>query len=132
GAHMACGTKIDALGTKRQIEGIVYLKDLTCQVTESGELIGKIVSIDRFGNLISNIDAIRLRDFCRSEPSKQVHTTIGSLTIRGLAKTYADGASGAPLALIGSRGYLEIALNCANAQQRLKARKGDRVRITLS
>ena len=132
GAHMACGIKIGALGSKRQIEEIVYLNDLTCQVTESGELIGKIVSIDRFGNLISNIDAIRLRDFCQSKPSKQIHITIGSLTIRGMAKTYADAAQGAPLALIGSRGYLEIALNCANAQQRLKAFKGDRVRITLS
>jgi S-adenosylmethionine hydrolase len=132
GAHMACGTKIDALGSKRQIEDIVYLNDLTCQVTESGELIGKIVSIDRFGNLISNIDAIRLHDFYRSEPSKQVHITIGSITICGLAKTYADAASGVPLALIGSRGYLEIALNCGNAQQQLNTHRGDRVRIILS
>ncbi len=132
GAHMACGTKIDALGCRRQIEDIVYLKDLTCQVTEKSELIGKIVSIDRFGNLISNIDTIQLRTFCQAEPSRQIHITIGSLTIRGMAKTYTDAASEEPLALIGSRGYLEIALNCANAQKQLKARRGDRVRITLS
>jgi hypothetical protein len=131
GAHVACGTEIESLGSRRQIEDIVHLNDLTCQVTQRGELIGKIVSIDRFGNLISNIDAIQLHDFCQSEPSKQVHIAIGSLTIRGMEKTYADAASGAPLALIGSRGYLEIALSCANAQKQLNARKGDRVRITL-
>ncbi|MBW2434981.1 MAG: SAM-dependent chlorinase/fluorinase [Deltaproteobacteria bacterium] len=130
-AHMACGTKIESLGSRRQIEEIVYLNDLTGQITESGELIGKIVSIDRFGNLISNIEALQLRDFCRSQPSRRIHISIGALTIRGMAKTYADAASGTPLALIGSRGCLEIALNCANAQKQLKARKGDRVRITL-
>ncbi|MGD8725908.1 MAG: SAM-dependent chlorinase/fluorinase, partial [Desulfobacterales bacterium] len=97
-----------------------------------GELIGKIISIDHFGNLISNIDSIQLRDFCRSAPSKQIHITIGSLTIHGMVKTYADATSEVPLALIGSRGYLEIALNRANAQKKLKVRKGDRVRLTLS
>jgi S-adenosylmethionine hydrolase len=132
GAHIACGTKIESLGLRRQIKDIFYLNDLTCQVTESGELIGKIVSIDHFGNLISNIDAVQLRNFYRSGPSQQIHITIGALTIHGIAKTYADAASEAPLALIGSRGYLEIALNCANAQKQLKARKGDRICITLS
>jgi hypothetical protein len=132
GAHIACGTKIESLGLRRQIKDIVYLNDLTCQVTESGELIGKIVSIDRFGNLISNIDAVQLHNFYRAGPSQQIHITIGALTIHGIAKTYADAASEAPLALIGSRGYLEIALNCANAQKQLKARKGDRICITLS
>jgi hypothetical protein len=132
GAHMAGGTKIESLGSGRRIEEIVYLNGLRCQVTESGELIGKIVSIDRFGNLISNIDAVQLRDFCRSEPSRQIQIAIGALTIRGMAKTYADAAAEAPLALIGSRGYLEIALNCGNAQKQFKARKGDRIRITLS
>ncbi len=132
GAHMACGTEIEALGCRRQIEDLVRLTDLTCQVTEKSELIGKIVSIDRFGNLISNIDTRQLHAFCQAEPSRQIHITIGSLTIRGMAKTYADVSSEEPLALIGSRGYLEIALNCANAQKQLKARRGDRVRITLS
>ena len=131
-AHMACGTKIDSLGARRRIDDIVRLNDLTCQMTEKGELIGKIVSIDRFGNLISNIDGPQLHDFCRSEPSKQIHITIGSLTIRGMVKTYADAAPQTPLALIGSRGYLEIAFNRADAQKHLKARRGDRVRIILS
>ena len=132
GAHVACGTKIGALGCRRQIEDIVHLDDLTCQVTEKSEIIGKIVSIDRFGNLISNIDANQLCAFCQAEPSRQIYIIMGSLTICGLTKTYADAAFEEPLALIGSRGYLEIALNGANAQKRLKARRGDRIRITLS
>jgi S-adenosylmethionine hydrolase len=132
GAHLACGQKIESFGARRKAKEIIYLDDLTAKVIESGELVGKIISIDRFGNLISNIDAIQLRDFYPSDSSQQVHITIGSLTISGMAKTYADAAPEAPLALIGSRGYLEIAFNCGNAQKRLKARRGDRVLITLS
>ena len=132
GAHVACGTKIEALGTKLSIEDTVRLNNLTCQVSASGELVGKIVSIDRFGNLITNIDSSHLSVFCRSKPSKQPQFRIGSLAIYGLARTYADAAPAAPLALIGSRGYLEIALNRGSAQKQLNARKGDMVSVTLS
>ncbi|MGD1971446.1 MAG: SAM-dependent chlorinase/fluorinase [Desulfobacterales bacterium] len=131
GGHMACGTQLETLGARIRTQDIVQLTDLTCQVSEKGELVGKIVSIDRFGNLVTNIDQIRLDAFCQSQASKQPRVHIGSLTISGLAKTYADAAPQAPLALIGSRGYMEIALNCGSAEKQLQARKGDLVNVTL-
>lgn len=131
GGHMACGTRLETLGTRLRTQDTVHLSDLTCQVSENGELVGKIVSIDRFGNLITNIDALRLDAFCQSEASKQPQIHIGSLTISGLARTYADAAPHVPLALIGSRGYMEIAFNCGSAEKQLKARKGDLVSVTL-
>jgi S-adenosylmethionine hydrolase len=132
GGHLACGAELDALGTKITTQDLVQLSDLACRVSESGELVGRIVSVDRFGNLITNIDAIQLGAFFESNVPKQPFIRIGSLTIRGLAKTYADVAPEAPLALIGSRGYMEIAVNCGSAQSQLKAAKGDPIRITLS
>ncbi|MDX1707957.1 MAG: SAM-dependent chlorinase/fluorinase [Desulfobacterales bacterium] len=129
--HMACGTKIEVLGSRIRTPDTVQLGDLTCQVAENGTLVGKIVSIDRFGNLITNIDSVQLRSLCQSQTGKQPQIHLGSLTIRGMVKTYADAKPEQPLALIGSRGYLEIALNFGNAQQQLKARKGDLVRVTL-
>lgn len=132
GGHVACGTKIESMGDRLQIKDIVHLNELTRQISESGKLVGKIISIDRFGNLISNIDSIHLRDFCRVEPAKQIQIRIGSLTICGMVKTYADAAPQEPLALIGSRGYMEIAINGGHAQKQLKIRKGDEVSIILS
>ncbi len=132
GAHVACGTKLEALGDRIGLADIVRLTDLACRVTEGNALVGKIVSIDRFGNLITNIDSIRLSTFCRGGGARQPQIHIGRSIISGLAKTYADAAPATPLALIGSRGYLEIAVNCGNAQKQLKARKEDVVRITLS
>ena len=130
--HVACGTQLEELGPRIRRQEIVQLSDITCQVSDSGALVGKIVSIDRFGNLITNIDSIRLRSLCQSDSAKQPQIHMGSLTIWGMNKTYADVEPGIPMALIGSRGYLEIALYCGNAQQQLKARKGDLVRVTLS
>ena len=132
GAHLSCGTKLDALGARTDIKDIVRLKDLDCRISQTGELIGKIVSIDRFGNLITNIDSISLVAFCPNNALKHPQIHIGAFVISGLSGTYTDAAPTAPLALIGSRNYLEIAVNGGNAKENLKAQKGDAVRLTLS
>ena len=132
GGHLACGAELDALGNRIAKQDLVQLPDLVCRVSENGELVGRVVAVDRFGNLITNIDAIQLDAFRRSDAHKQLCIRIGSLTIRGLAKTYGDAAPETPLALIGSRGFMEIAVNCGSAQKQLKAAKGNAVRITPS
>ena len=132
GAHLSCGTKLDTLGARTNLQDIVRLEDLNCRVSQTGELMGKIVSIDRFGNLITNIDSISLAAFCPKNALKHPQIHIGSFVISGLSRTYSDAAPTAPLALIGSRNYLEIAVNGGNAKKTFKAHKGDPVRLTLS
>ena len=132
GAHLSCGTKLDALGTRTDHKDIVRIEDLNCRISQAGELIGKIVSIDRFGNLTTNIDTISLAEFCRTSALKHLQVHIGSRVISGLSSTYSDAAPAAPLSLIGSRNYLEIAINCGNARENFKAKKGDPVRLTLT
>jgi hypothetical protein len=109
----------------------VRIEGLNCRISQTGKLIGKIVSIDRFGNLITNIDSISLADFCQKGARKRPQIHIGSFLISGLSNTYSDAAPAAPLALIGSRGYLEIAVTGGNAKKTLKIKKGDPVRLTL-
>ena len=132
GAHVSCSTELDELGARINVADIVRLEGLNCRISESGELIGKIVSIDRFGNLITNIDANSLEAFCRTETVKGLQIQIGSLIICGLSNTYSDGAPAAALALIGSRSYLEIAVNGGNAAKKMKAQKGDAIRLRIS
>jgi S-adenosylmethionine hydrolase len=131
GAQLSCGAKLEAFGTRTDVKDIVRLTNLSCRISPTGELIGKIVSIDRFGNLISNIDSVSLASFCETGALEQLKIRIGAAVISGLSHTYSDATPNAPLALIGSRNYLEIAVNGANAQENLKAQKGDPVRLTL-
>lgn len=63
---------------------------------------GVVISIDHFGNLITNIDAALLRRFA----APQVHT--GSHAFR-LVRTYGDAQPGDYVALVNSFGVVEIA-----------------------
>jgi S-adenosyl-L-methionine hydrolase (adenosine-forming) len=69
---------------------------------EPHSIAGVVISIDHFGNLITNIDAALLRRFA----APQVHT--GNHTFR-LARTYGDARPGEYLALVNSFGVIEIA-----------------------
>ena len=129
GAHVSCNIKLDELGTRINVADVVRLEGLNCRISKSGELVGKIVSIDHFGNLITNIDAISLSAFCQTDAFKRLQIRIGSFVIGGLSNTYSDAAPAAALALIGSRGYLEIAVNGGNAAKIMKGQKGDAIRV---
>ena len=66
-----------------------------------------------------------------SGQTKKIRIEIGSHTIYGIYEAYENGRPNTPLALIGSRGYLEVAVNKGNAAQILNARKGDTVRVKI-
>ncbi|HUV55608.1 MAG TPA: SAM hydroxide adenosyltransferase, partial [Dehalococcoidales bacterium] len=87
-----------------------------------GTLIGHILHIDNFGNLITDIKSEHL-----SLLKQPITIEVGNQRIAGLSRTYA-GSSGL-LALVGSSGYLEVSLSGGNASTFLNAEVGDEVRI---
>ncbi len=94
-------------------------------------LSGQIRRVDRFGNLITNIHK---KDLERFTEIGQVKIKIGNILIGKLKSAYADVMTGNPLALIGSTGYLEIAVNQGRADTLLEGDeidlKGMSVEIT--
>ena len=94
-------------------------------IQSNNEITGKIISIDRFGNLISNIGDANLKDICSNKKSSTVEVKIGGKKITGLSTSYANSLKSEPLAIIGSRGLLEIALNKGDAQKYFKVEKDD-------
>jgi len=84
------------------------------------KLVGHILHIDNFGNLITNI---RKEDL----PEGSLTIEVGKWLIPGLSRTYAQGQG--LLALIGSSGYLEVSLKEGNASVFLGAQVGDEVKI---
>lgn len=87
---------------------------------------GEIISVDRFGNLVSNIPAADLTAWLGEA---RLHLRVGSLRLQSLARTYTDAAPGEFLALEGSHGFLEIACAMDNAARRLQAGVGLAVEI---
>jgi len=96
-------------------------------VIKTGTTIkGKIVYIDGFGNLSTNIGADDLKELIRHNPT----ITLRDLTIFGLSRNYAGVEQDKYVALINSWGLLEIAIYKGNAQQRSGAIIGDQVQVT--
>ena len=98
-------------------------------VLRQEKLIGEVVHIDTFGNLVCNIDYKNLLKFSKSRPFV---IKIGKRTMRRLKKGYWEGRKDEPMALIGSGGFLEISIKEGNAQKVLKMKKGDRVQVQIS
>jgi S-adenosylmethionine hydrolase len=130
-SHLSKGVYIDLLGPPLDPQDLIRLNIPKPYLSEKNELIGTIISIDRFGNCISNIDENRLKFFFQNDPEKTLEIKVDKTVIKSLSQSYADAAPGDPLAVIGSFGFLEIAINCGNAGRRLNVSKGDTVTVTL-
>jgi S-adenosylmethionine hydrolase len=131
-AHLAKGVALQKFGPPADLKELVRLPIEYPTLSEKGELMGFIVSIDRFGNLITNIDLVSFEKFSRAETGKTPEIQIGRGRITGLSGSYEDVKPQNPLAIIGSRGCIEIAVNGGSARRHFMAKKGDRVKLTFS
>ena len=120
-AHLAAGAPFTELG--EELDTIVTLDIPGPHGDTSRGIQGKIVHVDRFGNCITNIHTSAL------EGASPGNIRVGRHRLHGIRRTYGDVASGKPLALFGSAGYLEIAVNGGNANAALSIGKGDDVFI---
>jgi S-adenosyl-L-methionine hydrolase (adenosine-forming) len=89
-------------------------------------LLGSIIHIDRFGNAISSIDGESLRLLSHA-PQKVLIVKYG--TELPLCSYFQQVPSGQGLAYIGSSGYLEIAINNANAATIFGLHAGDKIEV---
>ena len=117
-AHLARGVPLAELGPR--VQDAVLLPELLPR-REGGTIRGQVVHVDRFGNLISNIPGDWL--------APGAHVRIGAKDIGPLRSTYADVARGQELALLGSGGFLEVAVRDGNAAASLWQRRGSEVTV---
>ncbi len=92
--------------------------------TEHG-IVGEVVFIDRFGNLITNIPEAWLprgsdRDF---------QVSVDGQAVTNRVRTYGEAPAGTLVALISSVDTLEVAVTQGSAAERLKARVGSAVQV---
>ncbi len=86
---------------------------------------GEIIAIDHFGNLITNIEPKHLNTL----RGGGFRIKIKNKVINRLARSYAETPKGDFLAIVGSKGYLEIAINQGSAGKILKVVKGDSIEV---
>jgi S-adenosylmethionine hydrolase len=131
GAHLSLGVGINSLGPPVDPADLVRLGLPEPYMSDRGELVGTIVSVDRFGNLITNIDRRSIDRLTQGKGDDRLGVQTGDNIINGLSQSYESAGKGGPLAIIGSREYLELAVNLGSAKTVLRVEKGDTVRLRL-
>jgi S-adenosyl-L-methionine hydrolase (adenosine-forming) len=121
-AWLAKGVALASLGRPL---GDYQRLDLPAPTVTDAGVSGIVITVDRFGNAITNIDR---RTFERAAAGR-VRVTAGKHEIGKVVSTYSEAAPDEPCALFGSTDHLEVAIAGANAAGRLGLARGTPVRI---
>ena len=120
-AHLARGVPLHDLG--EPVADLVKFPLPQPEMQPDGSIVGHILHVDRFGNLISDV---------RQELLSGRHNLViqcAGQQIEGIQASYAAVAERELVALIGSSGHLEIAVRNGNAAERLHAQVGDVITV---
>jgi S-adenosylmethionine hydrolase len=121
-AFIAKGTQLQAFG--RAVTDYQML-DLPQPRLDGDVLRGSVVRIDRFGNVVTNLDRRACERLAENRPGMQL--TVRGQSIARLVSTYSDIPPGEIGALFGSTDHLELAAHAASAAERLGVVVGDGV-----
>lgn len=118
-AHLSRGFPPDSLGSP--IEEWTRVPNAGAALREDGSIVAHVQHIDRFGNVVIDVADTMLP----AGDHAQTAITIAGHTVKGIRRTYSDGEPGEVLAVVGSSGYLELAVRNGSAAQKLGAQRGD-------
>jgi S-adenosyl-L-methionine hydrolase (adenosine-forming) len=116
-ARVACGAALDHLG--EPMHEPVRRRTPQPRRLADGSIDGEVLTIDRFGNVMTNLVANLVAR----------HATVvraADQTVR-VVRTYGDAAPGELVALVGSSGFIELAVRDGNAARQCRLERGARV-----
>ena len=119
-AHLSLGVSLNELGPRLEEFSRI---DWPAPRLRRNSMEGEIVYVDHFGNAITNLEPSGI---ARAR-GQQTAVWLGGKPLCGLGSFYQSVPQGAPLALAGSSGFLEITINGGSAANAFGLRVGDPV-----
>jgi S-adenosyl-L-methionine hydrolase (adenosine-forming) len=123
-AWLAKGVQLSALG--RFVPDIQRL-DIPTPEIASDAITGVVLRVDRFGNLVTNIDRKAVE---RLAQGAGISIEAGTHRIERLVATYAELPADGAGALFGSTDHLELAASSASAAERLGLSRGTKIVVS--
>ncbi|MEO8612237.1 MAG: SAM-dependent chlorinase/fluorinase [Chloroflexota bacterium] len=135
-AHLAAGISLSEFGAP--VEQVAQQLNLSLNIEEK-EITGQIISADHFGNVITSIGEFHWIDDNHLElhprfgkplekpirfAADKATISVNDQKVTRIRRIYGEAQAGDLMALVGSGGYLEIAINQGNAAQFLKITSG--------
>jgi S-adenosylmethionine hydrolase len=104
----------------------IKLPKTTPDETQKGQWHGRVLSVDRFGNIVTSLPAEML-------PTNEEKFTLrtGNLEVTLSLKTYNEAGNDVVFAIAGSSGYVEISIREQSVAQQYKVAVGDSVELFL-
>jgi S-adenosyl-L-methionine hydrolase (adenosine-forming) len=97
----------------------------------SGQAVkGVVLRVDAFGNLMTNLTAEEIP--IGALGGGAIKLAVNGKQVLKFAPTFASGNPGEPIAVLGSAGYVEIAVNRGSAARTLGVNRGAEVTLDLS
>lgn len=124
-AWLARGTDLGALGPPL---ATWQLLDVPEPRVQDGQISGVVLRVDRFGNLVTNIDR---RSVQQVAGGRRIIVEAAGRPVPDVVETYAEAAPGSICALFGSSGHLEIAINGGSAAASLGLSRGAPLSVRL-
>lgn len=94
---------------------------------KNGSISGEVLYVDGFGNVITNIGKAEVAK------AKTVKVNLHNISLQlPCSETYGNAKPQEPLALVGSHGFLELALNQGSFSGKYRVNAGDRIEAVIS
>ena len=123
-AFLAKGIHLEAFG--RPVSDY-HLLNLPAPEIRGEALLGRVIRVDRFGNVVTNLDRRSCEKITNGHAG--IDLRVGGKTVSRLVATYADLSAGEIGALYGSTDHLECAAQSASAAEVLGVHAGDPVEL---
>jgi S-adenosylmethionine hydrolase len=123
--HIARGGTLEVIGTARYE---LSVRTMFRAVSENNIIKGIATYIDHYGNVITNISESQFKNFGNGRPFKILFRS-AEYEIDVISSTYSSVVDGERVALFSSTGYIEIAINKANASKLFGINQGDIIRV---
>jgi len=120
-AHLSRGTAFEQIG--EAVTDFVRLPGTQPLENGSGRWKGRILNIDRFGNIVTSFSA------AMAAKADGFRVRAGKLEAGRLLKAYGEAGGGEPFAIIGSSGYVELSINQASAAAQAEVKIGDEAEL---
>ena len=121
-AHLSKGIPLACFGPAVNDPVILGISEPV--MTNDGRAEGEIIHIDRFGNLVTNISNLFVKNLGKNSP---LCAEINSVQISRFLPNYASANEGELFYLFGSSDFIEISVRNGSACKLLNAKRGNKV-----
>lgn len=126
-AWLSKGLELESFG--EEIKDYVQIPLPEAKVGEDS-IEGRVIYVDRFGNLVSNVTYRMIETLQGRAESRKVTIQVAGQTINRILRSYESGSASKPNAIINSWGNLEIFVKRSSACSRLGVKRGEPVLVT--